>query len=83
MGLAAAKTRPIWDHKTLKSNRGLNLDPSITSKITKPMENLVFLKLQLSKSIKSLMFLKVRRLNLDRGLSFEIAERSSPIGISV
>ena len=55
----------------------------MTSNIDKPTENLVFLKVQLSKLIKNLVFLKVRTLNFDRGLSFEIAKRSSPIGVSI
>ena len=69
--------------KTLKSDRGLNLEPRMTSKIHKPMENLMFLEVQLSKVFKILVFLKVRTLNFDRGLSFEIAKRSSPIGVSI
>ena len=55
----------------------------MTSNINKPTENLVFLKVQLSKLIKNFVFLKVRTLNFDRGLSFEIAKRSSPIGVSI
>ena len=55
----------------------------MASNINKPRENLVFLKVQLSKLIKNLVFLKLRRLNFDRGLSFEIAKRSSPIGVSI
>ena len=35
----------------------------------------MFLKVQLSKLIKNIEFLKVRTLNFDRGLSFEIAKR--------
>ena len=66
--------------QTLKSDRGLNLEPSTTSNINKPMENLMCLRVQLSKVIKNYMFLKVQTLNFDRGLSFEIAKRSSPIG---
>ena len=81
--LAAAKTRPIWDRKTLKSDRDLNLGPRMTFNKNKPIKNLVFLKVQLSKVIKNLVFLKVRTRNFDRGLSFEIAKRSSPIGVSI
>ena len=68
--------------KTLKSDRGLNLEPRMTSDINKPMENLVFLKVQLSKLIKNFVFLKVETRNLDRGLSFEIAKRSTSISVS-
>ena len=81
--LAAAKTRPIWDRKTLKSDRGLNLGPSMTYNTKKPIKNLVFLKVRLSKVIKNIVFLKVRTRNFDRGHSFEIAKRSSPIGVSI
>ena len=81
-GLAAAKTSPIWDRNTLKSDRGLNLGPRMTFNINKPIKNLVFLKVQLGKVMKSIVFLKVRTLNSDRGLSSEIAKRSNPIEIS-
>ena len=80
--LAAAKTRPPWDHKTLKSDRGLNLGPRMAFNRNKPIKNLMFLKVQLGKVIKNLMFLKVGTRNFDRGLPFEIAKRSSPIGVS-
>ena len=69
--------------KKLKSDRGINLEPRMTSNKHKPMENLVFLKVQLSKVIEHIVFLKVRTLNFDRGLSFEIAKRSSPRGVSI
>ena len=52
----------------LESDRGLNLEPRLTSNIHKLNEMLVFLKVQLSKLIKNLVFLKVRTLNFDRGL---------------
>ena len=81
-GFAAAKTKPIRDHKTLKSDRGLNLGPRMTFNINKLIKNLVFLKVQPRKVIKNLVFLKVRTRNSDRGLPFEIAKRSSPIGVS-
>ena len=55
----------------------------MTSNVNKRMENLMFLKVQLSKVIKNLVFLKVRTLNFDRGVSFEIAKRSSLIGVSI
>ena len=74
---------PTWDHKTLKSDRGLNLGPGMTFDINKPIKNLVFLKVQVNKVIRNLVFLKVRTRNSDRGLSFEIAKRSSPIGVSI
>ena len=54
----------------------------MTSNIHKLLENIVFLKIQLSKLIKNLAFLKVQTLNFDRGVSFEIAKRSSP-GVSI
>ena len=38
------KTRPTWDHKTLKSDKGLNLDPRMTFSINKPIKSLMFLK---------------------------------------
>ena len=55
----------------------------MTFNINKPIKNLVFLKVQLGKVIKNLMFLKARPRNFDRGLPFEIAKRSSPIGVSI
>ena len=55
----------------------------MTSNMHKLMENLVFLKVQLRKVIENVVFLKVRALKSDRGLSFEIAKRSSPIGVSI
>ena len=82
-GPCNSQDQNIWEHKTLKSDRGLNLGPRMTFNIHKPIENLVFLKVQLSKVIKNLVFLKVRTLNFDRGLSFEISKRSSPIGVSI
>ena len=54
-GLAAAKTRSIWDHKTLKSDRGLNLRPRVIFNLNKPIKNLMFLKAQLSNVIKNLV----------------------------
>ena len=51
--------------------------------ISKPIKNLMFLKVLLGKVIKNLVFLKVRTRNFDRGLPFEIAKRSSPIGVSI
>ena len=76
-----AKSAPIWEHRTLKSDRGLNLEPRVTQH-QQTHQNLMFLKGQLSKLIKHLVFLKVETRNFDRGLSFEIAKRSSPIGVS-
>ena len=55
----------------------------MTSNVKKPKENLELLKVELSKFITNLMFLKVRKLNFDRGLSFEMTKRSSPIRASV
>ena len=69
-------------HKTLKSDRGLNVGPRMTFTINKTIKILMFLKVQLSKVIKNIVFLKVRTRNFDRGLPFEIAKRSSPIGVS-
>ena len=66
-----------------QARRGLNLGPRMTFNINKPIKNLVFLKGQLSKLIKNFMFLKVDTRNFDRGLSFESAKRSSPIGVSI
>ena len=61
---------------------GVSIEPRMTSNINQPIENLMFLKVQLSKVIKNIVFLKVRTRNFDRGLPFEIAKRSSPIGVS-
>ena len=61
---------------------GLNLGPRMAFDIDNPIKNLVFLKVQLSKVIKNFVFLKIRTRNFDRGLPFEIAKRSSPIGVS-
>ena len=80
-GPCSSQDQSIWDHKTLKSDRGLNLEPRKTFSIHKPIKNLVCLKVQLRKVIKNIVFLKVRTPNFDRGLSFEIAKRSSPIGV--
>ena len=55
----------------------------MTLNINKPIKNLVFLTVQLDKVNKNIVFLKVRMRNFDRGLSFEIAKRSSPIGVSI
>ena len=55
----------------------------MTSNVNKPVENLVFLKVQPSKIIKNLMFLKARTLNFDRGVYFEIAKRSNPTAVSI
>ena len=78
-----AKSTPISEHGTLKSHRGLTLEPRMTLSINKLIKNRVFLKGQLSKLIKNLVFLKVETRNFDRGLSFESAKRSSPIGVSI
>ena len=54
----------------------------MTFNINKPIKNLLFLEVQLSKVIKNIVFLKVPTCNFDRGLLFEIAKRTSPIGVS-
>ena len=82
-GLPAARTRPIWDHKTLKSDRGLNLGPRMTFNINKPIKNLVFLKVRLTKLIEIFVFLKVQTRNCVRGRSFQITKRSTSIGVSI
>ena len=62
---------------------GFNFEPRMTSDAHKLVENLMFLNVKLSKIIKNLVCLKVRTLNFDRGVLFEIAKLSSPIGISI
>ena len=78
-----AKSTLIWEHRTLKSDRGLTLEPRMRLSINKLTKNLVCLKGQLGKLIKNLVCLKVETRNFDRGLSFESAKRSSPIGVSI
>ena len=46
---------------TLKSDKGLNLEPRMTSNINKPKENLLFLKVHLGKLIKTLCFWRSER----------------------
>ena len=48
----------------------------------KAIRNLMFLKHRLEQVIKNHVFLKVELLKFDRGRSFEIAKRSSSIGVS-
>ena len=67
---------------TLKSNRGLNLEPRMTSNKHKLVEHMVLLNVQFGKVIKKLMLLKVRTRNFDKGFLFEIAQHSNPIEIS-
>ena len=67
----------------LKSDRGLKLESKMTSNIHKLIENIMIFKVKLSKPIKNLVFLKVRKLNFDRGVLFDIAKRSSPIGVTI
>ena len=81
-GPGSSQDQNIWDHRALKSDKGLNLGPRMTFNINKPIKNLGFLKVQLGKVMKNIVFLKVRTLKSDRGLSSEIAKRSSPIGVS-
>ena len=53
----------------------------MTSNINRPMENLVFLKVQLSKVIKHFMFLKVRTLNYHLQSCLNMYEYSRPMAV--
>ena len=66
-GPCRSQDQASWDRKTLKSDRGLNLEPRVRLSINKLIKNLVFLKGQLGKLIKNLMFLKVETRNFDMG----------------
>ena len=80
----------ISDHRTLNFDRGLKFEPKCrqpagpwTRAPGKHIKNLVFLSLGWKKHIKNLVFLNVHTPNCVRGRSFQIANRSTSIGVSI